>query len=132
MKSLISPALIFLLLYSSRHLYGSGRTWLGGQRAYYSGAGADTLARENTGALTSSLSLLQSKRVPPSSISAWTREHVLNPPADPLPSEANVDSERANEAFEKITQIALWLDVFKWKPELEEMQQCSKTSSLGF
>ena len=51
----------------------------------------------------------------------WTCEHVLNPPADPLPSEAKADSERASEAFEKMTQIALWLDVFKWQPELEEM-----------
>lgn len=67
---------------------------------------------------------------PPSQ--SWTREHVLNLPADPLPSEANADSESASEAFEKITQIALLLDVFKWQPELEEMQQCSTTSSLGF
>ena len=105
---------IFLqLLYSSGHPDGGRRTWLGGQRASHSGGGAGTLARESTGALTSSLSLLQSRRYlrPPSQW--WTREHVLNPPSDPLPSEANADSERVSDSFEKITQVALWIDVFK-------------------
>ena len=67
--------IILPLLYSSRHLYGGRRTWLGSQRASHSGGGAGTLARESMGALISSLSLLQSQQLPPSSISVvdpWT------------------------------------------------------------